>query len=242
MPRAAPHGLCRGFHPRKGDTSWPPRTVYIASSVGLHARPTSLFVQAVNATGLDVEIGRAGEDAIDATSILGVMALSSARRGGHPRSRRRRRRGSPRQARRTALPRPRRGVTDVTDAIRGIGVSPGAAVGPVVQVRPPRPTAGLEPAAADPPLSTCASRPSSSRSLRDLEERASGMTRPPSRSSRPLPSSPATRVYRRRSASTSPLARPRRGHRRRGVCRAVRSALGGYFAEPGDMYFGSVVC
>ena len=51
------------------------RTVTIASAVGLHARPASLFVQAANATGLDVEIGRPGEDFVDATSILGVMAL-----------------------------------------------------------------------------------------------------------------------------------------------------------------------
>ena len=53
------------------------RTVTIASSVGLHARPASLFVQAANATGLDIEIGRAGEDSVDATSILGVMALGA---------------------------------------------------------------------------------------------------------------------------------------------------------------------
>ncbi len=53
------------------------RTVTIASSVGLHASPASLFVQAANATGLDIEIGRAGEDFVDATSILGVMALGA---------------------------------------------------------------------------------------------------------------------------------------------------------------------
>jgi len=53
------------------------RTVTIASSVGLHARPASLFVEAAAATGLDVEIGRPGEDLVDATSILGVMALGA---------------------------------------------------------------------------------------------------------------------------------------------------------------------
>lgn len=53
------------------------RTVSIASSVGLHARPAALFVQAASATGLDVEIGRPGEDPVDATSILGVMALGA---------------------------------------------------------------------------------------------------------------------------------------------------------------------
>ncbi len=53
------------------------RTVSIASSVGLHARPAALFVQAASATGLDIEIGRPGEDPVDATSILGVMALGA---------------------------------------------------------------------------------------------------------------------------------------------------------------------
>ncbi|MEI2766306.1 MAG: HPr family phosphocarrier protein [Dermatophilaceae bacterium] len=53
------------------------RTVSIASSVGLHARPAALFVQAASATGLDVEIAREGEEAVDATSILGVMALGA---------------------------------------------------------------------------------------------------------------------------------------------------------------------
>ena len=53
------------------------RTVTIASSVGLHARPAALFVEAATNTGLDVEIGRAGEEAVDATSILGVMALGA---------------------------------------------------------------------------------------------------------------------------------------------------------------------
>ena len=42
------------------------RTVTIASSVGLHARPAALFVEAAGETGLDVEIGRPGEDAVDA--------------------------------------------------------------------------------------------------------------------------------------------------------------------------------
>jgi phosphocarrier protein len=55
----------------------PSRTVTIASSVGLHARPASLFVQAASATGLDVEVGRPGEESVDATSILGVMALGA---------------------------------------------------------------------------------------------------------------------------------------------------------------------
>ena len=55
----------------------PSRSVAIASSVGLHARPASLFVEAAADSGLDVEIGRPGEDAVDATSILGVIALGA---------------------------------------------------------------------------------------------------------------------------------------------------------------------
>ena len=53
------------------------RTVTIASSVGLHARPAALFVEAATASGLDVEIAKPGEDPVDATSILGVMALGA---------------------------------------------------------------------------------------------------------------------------------------------------------------------
>lgn len=53
------------------------RTATIASSVGLHARPASIFVQAAAETGLDIEIARPGEDPVDATSILGVMALGA---------------------------------------------------------------------------------------------------------------------------------------------------------------------
>ena len=56
------------------------RTVTIASAVGLHARPASLFVRAATATGLHVTIGRVGadtSDAVDAASILEVMGLGA---------------------------------------------------------------------------------------------------------------------------------------------------------------------
>lgn len=53
------------------------RTVTIASKVGLHARPAALFVQAASETGLEVQIAKPGEDPVDATSILGVMALGA---------------------------------------------------------------------------------------------------------------------------------------------------------------------
>ena len=57
----------------------PSKTVTVGSSVGLHARPAALFVEAAGESGLDIEIGRPGEDAVDATSILGVMALGAVR-------------------------------------------------------------------------------------------------------------------------------------------------------------------
>ena len=53
------------------------RTVTIASSVGLHARPAALFVQAATATGLPVKINKVGDAPVDARSILAVMALGA---------------------------------------------------------------------------------------------------------------------------------------------------------------------
>lgn len=53
------------------------RTVTIASSVGLHARPAALFVQAAAGTGLPVTIAKEGGAPVDARSILGVMALGA---------------------------------------------------------------------------------------------------------------------------------------------------------------------
>lgn len=53
------------------------RTTTIASSVGLHARPAALFVKQASESGLDVQIARPDEDPVDATSILGVMALGA---------------------------------------------------------------------------------------------------------------------------------------------------------------------
>ncbi|PDP85449.1 HPr family phosphocarrier protein [Glycomyces fuscus] len=55
----------------------PQRTVAIASQLGLHARPASLFVQAVNGSGLPVMIAREGRDPVDARSVLAVMALGA---------------------------------------------------------------------------------------------------------------------------------------------------------------------
>ncbi|WP_213813863.1 HPr family phosphocarrier protein [Glaciihabitans sp. dw_435] len=50
------------------------RTVTIASANGLHARPASLFVQAVSGSGLAVELTK-GEKTMNAASILGLIAL-----------------------------------------------------------------------------------------------------------------------------------------------------------------------
>lgn len=50
------------------------RTVTVASSHGLHARPASLFVQAVAASGLPVQLTK-GDKTINAGSILMVISL-----------------------------------------------------------------------------------------------------------------------------------------------------------------------
>ncbi|HEY4151685.1 MAG TPA: HPr family phosphocarrier protein [Pseudolysinimonas sp.] len=50
------------------------RTVTIGSAHGLHARPASLFVQAVTASGLPVQLTK-GEKTLNAASILGVISL-----------------------------------------------------------------------------------------------------------------------------------------------------------------------
>ncbi len=52
----------------------PERTVTIASAHGLHARPASLFVQAVTASGLPVQLSK-GDKTLNAASILGVISL-----------------------------------------------------------------------------------------------------------------------------------------------------------------------
>lgn len=53
----------------------PTRTVAVASAVGLHARPASLFTQAVAASGVAVTIAKGEGTAVDAASMLRVMAL-----------------------------------------------------------------------------------------------------------------------------------------------------------------------
>lgn len=53
----------------------PSQIVTIASSVGLHARPASLLVKAAGASGVPVTIGRPGDKAVNAASMLMVLAL-----------------------------------------------------------------------------------------------------------------------------------------------------------------------
>jgi phosphocarrier protein len=51
------------------------RTVTVASSVGLHARPASLFAQAAAKAGLPVQLTSAAGKSVNAASILGVLSL-----------------------------------------------------------------------------------------------------------------------------------------------------------------------
>jgi phosphocarrier protein len=56
------------------------RRVVIGSKIGLHARPASLFVQAAAAAPVPVTIAKDGGEAVNARSILSVLALDA--RGG----------------------------------------------------------------------------------------------------------------------------------------------------------------
>jgi phosphocarrier protein HPr len=57
------------------------RRVVVGSKVGLHARPAAMFVQAAAKQPVKVTIAKAsGGDAVDARSILSVLALDA--RGG----------------------------------------------------------------------------------------------------------------------------------------------------------------
>lgn len=51
------------------------RTVVVASSVGLHARPASLFSQAAAKTGVTIILTSAAGKSVNAASILGVLSL-----------------------------------------------------------------------------------------------------------------------------------------------------------------------
>lgn len=53
----------------------PERTVTVASSVGLHARPASLFSQAAAKVGVPVTLTSSAGKSVNAASILGVLSL-----------------------------------------------------------------------------------------------------------------------------------------------------------------------
>lgn len=56
------------------------RRVVVGSSVGLHARPAALLVQAAGRQAVPISIGKDGEEFVDARSILSVIGLDA--RGG----------------------------------------------------------------------------------------------------------------------------------------------------------------
>ncbi|WP_312183075.1 HPr family phosphocarrier protein [Arthrobacter sp.] len=59
----------------------PERSATIASRVGLHARPASLFAEAAAAQPVEVTIAMKGdpaEDAMDASSMLSLMSLGAS--------------------------------------------------------------------------------------------------------------------------------------------------------------------
>jgi phosphocarrier protein len=51
------------------------REVVVASSVGLHARPATLFTQAAAAAGIPVTIAKGDGEPVNAASILAVLGL-----------------------------------------------------------------------------------------------------------------------------------------------------------------------
>jgi phosphocarrier protein HPr len=53
------------------------RTVVVAITEGLHARPAALFAQMAGQQPVPVKIAKSGGDAVDAASILGIMTLGA---------------------------------------------------------------------------------------------------------------------------------------------------------------------
>lgn len=54
------------------------KTVSIGSKVGLHARPASVFAQAVSACGVKVMLTDSADKTVNAASILSVLSLGIA--------------------------------------------------------------------------------------------------------------------------------------------------------------------
>jgi phosphocarrier protein HPr len=57
----------------------PERTVVIASSSGLHARPAKIFVQAAAKQGIPIRIRVGDGKSVPANSMLAVLALGAVR-------------------------------------------------------------------------------------------------------------------------------------------------------------------
>lgn len=55
----------------------PERHAFVGSSVGLHARPAALFVQAAAAAPVAVTITKVGGTPVSARSVLSVLALDA---------------------------------------------------------------------------------------------------------------------------------------------------------------------
>jgi phosphocarrier protein len=62
---------------KKSGICMPSQVVVIGSKVGLHARPAALLIKACAAAGVPVTIGRVGETAVNAASMLSVLALGA---------------------------------------------------------------------------------------------------------------------------------------------------------------------
>ena len=56
----------------------PERNAVIASRVGLHARPASIFIEAVTRQSVPVTISKNGGTPLNAASILSIMGLGAA--------------------------------------------------------------------------------------------------------------------------------------------------------------------
>jgi phosphocarrier protein HPr len=53
------------------------RTVTLASSSGLHARPAAMFVKAAAAVPVKIKISANGKKPVNAASVLGVLSLGA---------------------------------------------------------------------------------------------------------------------------------------------------------------------
>ncbi|MEZ7898858.1 MAG: HPr family phosphocarrier protein [Flaviflexus sp.] len=51
------------------------QTIHVTTPTGLHARPAGQVMELASAAPFDVEIGRLGEEPVDAESILSIMGL-----------------------------------------------------------------------------------------------------------------------------------------------------------------------